>query len=566
MSTRILACALLVLFAISASAQSNASFRQNSIACDDPTGIFCTEPYQSIGYNGSYTGHDEPSVLFYSRTPGSGNSMVYLIQLPKDPPVLPKQNATGGTFNFQLHPAFWFGMAVCDNQSAPNPGGSSVGPNILCIPDSDANIFDDTSGSRFIGKHPGVAFMEMQFYPPGWFVSCDTTDRWCSALNIDSFSENMNTGVFNNSACLAAVGPEPVNFAFITKSGVPTGPPSPLLHNSNTFTPNADTLFYNPGDVLRVVLEDTGHGLKIEITDLTTGDSGSMVASAGNGFGEVKYDPAGSDCNPDTHNIPFDYHPMYSTSNEHTRVPWAAHSYNIAFSDEIGHFEYCNAVDSEGGTCTQDGVHDLDDGLPAGAEDDFGCFSRDFARALGLVVIGGCTSSDFDFDGEPYRLTWPGTLANASQDSQLHARPVLFTSPLFTNTNTKKQQNYNRMAFEVDLPRIESNTNPPCQRHVSNPADPDPGAGCVNPPTGAQFYPFFSTTGGSTECTWQLGGPFIPGTINEFGGSSTTEFGPLLASAYPAATPPGSVSVRYNNFRQVLASNPCPSSGKISTD
>jgi hypothetical protein len=43
---------------------------------------------------------------------------------------------------------------------------------------------------------------------------------------------------------------------------------------------------------------------------------------------------------------------MYSTSSEHTRVPWAAHSYNVAFSDEIGHFEYCSAVDANG-NCIQ---------------------------------------------------------------------------------------------------------------------------------------------------------------------------------------------------------------------
>src|SRR6516164_9362794 len=190
--------------------------------------------------------------------------------------------------------------------------------------------------------------MEMQFYPPGWFVSCDTTDRWCSALTIDSLSENQNTGLGNNKACGGAV--EYVNRAFITKSGVPTGPPSPLLQNANTRTPNADTLFYNSGDVLRIILEDTAHGLKITITDLTTGESGSMTASADNGFGAILYDPSGTDCNPTTHNIPYDFHPMYATSSEHTRVPWAAHSYNVAFSDELGHFEYCNAVNVEGGT------------------------------------------------------------------------------------------------------------------------------------------------------------------------------------------------------------------------
>jgi hypothetical protein len=556
-------CVVQLLLAAAALSQSRTPFQAAVFSCDDPAGIFCTEVYESIGYNGAYTGHDEPSLIFYSDVAGSGNKMVYLMRLPKDPPRQPTQDGTGGTFNFQLHPTFWVGLAVCDDQSAPNPGGSSVGPNILCTPKSDSNIFDgsDPTAADYIGKHPGTAFMEMQFYPPGWFVSCDTTDRWCSALTIDSLSENQNTGLGNNPACGGAV--EYVNRAFITKSGVPTGPPSPLLQNASTTTPNTDTLFYNPGDVLRIALEDTAHGLKITITDLTTGESGSMTASAANGFGAILYDPNGTDCNPTTHNIPYDFHPMYATSSEHTRVPWAAHSYNVAFSDEVGHFEYCNAVNVEGGHCTVDGVHDLDNGIPAGAEDDFGCFDATFANLLGLVPIGGCLSTDFDFDGVPYQLVWPGTFTNPGKDHQFHPRSVLFTSPLFTNSSSGEHQNYARVAFEADLPRIESNTNPPCQRHVSNPADPSPGSGCVNPPTGANFYPFFSTRGGEEGCTWQLGGANIPGTKNTFGGSSTAEFGPLLQLAYPAATPPGSVTVRYNNFRRIFSTNPCPSSGEI---
>src|SRR5437870_2942753 len=118
------ACALSLLGCM-ASAQN----APKSLSCDD-NGSLCAEVYDSIGYEGRYTGHDEPSLLFYSNVPGSGNTMVYLLQLPKDPPRLPKQDGTGGTFNFQLHPAFWFGMAMCDDQSAPNPGGSSIGPNI----------------------------------------------------------------------------------------------------------------------------------------------------------------------------------------------------------------------------------------------------------------------------------------------------------------------------------------------------------------------------------------------------------------------------------------------------
>lgn len=562
MRKAICTCGLLLMFAVSSFGQTGSSFRQQALSCDDPTGILCAEAYDFVGYNGAYTGHDEPSVLFYSGAPGSGNTMVYMMQLPKDPPTLPNQSGTGGTFNFQLHPAFWVGMAMCDDQSAPNPGGSSVGPQIPCTPDSDSNIFDGGPGtSDFIGLHPGTAFMEMQFYPPGWVTSCDTTNRWCSALTIDSLSENMNTGVGNNSACGGVV--EYVNFAFITKSGVPGGPPSPLLQNNSTFTTTADTLFYNPGDVLRIVLKDTTHGLNITITDLTSGESGSMTASAANGFAGILYDPKGHNCKPSTHNVPTDFHPMYATSSEHTRVPWAAHSYNIAFSDEIGHFEYCNAVSSEGGSCTEDGVHDLDNGLPLGAEDDFGCFDAAFAQGFGLVAIGGCTSTDFDFDGVPYQQVWPGTLKNQLADTQVHPAPVLFTSPLFTNSSTSRQQNFDRVAFEADLPRVESNTNPPCQRHVSNPTDSNPGQDCVNPPVGANFYPIFTTTGGTSACTWQEGGANIPGTNKSFGGNSAAEFGPLLQLAYPAATPPGSVSVRDNDFRQVLSSNPCPASGSI---
>src|SRR3974377_2198921 len=89
-------------------------------------GSLCAEPVDAIGYNGGYTGHDEPSLLFYSDTRGSGNRMTYTLRLPSDPPTPPSQDGTGGTFTFQLHPAFWVGMVMCDDQSAPNPGGSTV--------------------------------------------------------------------------------------------------------------------------------------------------------------------------------------------------------------------------------------------------------------------------------------------------------------------------------------------------------------------------------------------------------------------------------------------------------
>jgi len=63
----VLMCGILLLFTSAAIAQDIASIGQKTFSCAEPTGILCAEVYQPIGYHGAYTGHDEPSVLFYSR-------------------------------------------------------------------------------------------------------------------------------------------------------------------------------------------------------------------------------------------------------------------------------------------------------------------------------------------------------------------------------------------------------------------------------------------------------------------------------------------------------------------
>jgi hypothetical protein len=122
---------------------------------------------------------------------------------------------------------------------------------------------------------------------------------------------------------------------------------------------------------------------------------------------------------------------------------------------------------------------------------------------------------------------------------------LLFTSPL------TRGRNYSTIAFETDLPGIEvqgAQLNPPF-------CNPVTGANCVNPPPGARFYPFFSTTFRHGECTWQEGGPFIPGTVNKFGGSSAAEFGHLLPSLFPE---PGFTTAKLiRNFNSGNMRNPC---------
>ena len=490
----------------------------------------CPDPKSRQNYEGNYVGHDEPALEFYSNRAGSGNSNTWVLRLPHESPVLPKQDGSGGTWNFQRSVAFWFGMDLCESQSYPNPGQP-------CAPDSDANIKDssDRNSPNWLGNHVGSGFLELQFYPPGWvpepIMSCDPT-RWCAAMVVFGLSETLTQ--LNNADCNDRAGAEWANFAFITKNGVPQAPPSPLGATAATFVPDpAKALFMNAGDVLRISIHDSSAGLVNSITDVTSGQSGSMTASTANGFAHPLFQPTAATCSQQ----PYAFHPMYSTSTEHTFVPWAVHTYNVAFSDEIGHFEYCAHASVHNKCLTPSPGEPKKDG------DEQSCFN---ASASALIQVGGCTDSDEDFDGTSYQPDWSGTLTNAALDQRLHAESFRFTSPLTGG------QNYSRMAFEADLPAIEPLS--VCSLD---------GTGCVNPPPGAQFYPFYSTRSGSSGgCAWQEGGAHIPGTTNTFGGSSTAEYGPGLATYYPGD--PGFPEGTFvSNFHNGLASNPCVSTGHL---
>jgi hypothetical protein len=545
--------------------------RQHSCSTN---GITCAEPaldwnefagFKQAVRNGAhiqgYIGHDEPATLFYSNRPGAGNNVTYQLQLPKDPPTLPRQNGSGGTFNFQLHPTFWLGMVMCDSQGSPNPDGAALTGHktVPCKPDSDSNIFASTNpkSSHYFGFGPGQAYEEMQFYPPGWTpwpagTGC-TAKQWCAAMNIDTFSTNDNTGQFNSTACLNTVGPEPVNFAFLTKNGKSTAPANPQ-HPEHFVPNNQANLLMNSGDRLTVHLFDTANGLRVTIVDHTTGVTGSMTASKANGFGNVVFNPSAKKCTV----TPYDFHPEFSTSTPQTRNVTAAHTYNIAFSDEIGHFEYCGKVGNDANsTCLQPLGADTNDGDNAGPDpqgDDDLCLKAATSLA---VKINGCLDIDGDFDGASYNFTWPGSISNPVADRLLNPQSFLFTSP------TVNGHNFSTVGFESDISRDESddtsfNVKVPCQRHITNPADPHPGTGCVNPPPNSVFYPFYTTRNApGLGCVWQEGGPYIPGTTNEFGGSAQAEYGKLLAVSYPTS-PTGTITKRFNDFHRNLSSLPCP--------
>jgi len=287
--------------------------------------LWCTEvaANDDNGFedNGHYVGHDEPDIGFFSNKHGSGNSMSYRMVLPTDPKAPAAPSFSGPTHEFQLTPAMWFGLTMCDTQSYPE--GSKV-----CTPDSDRNIQVPPQPN-----HAGAAFTELQFYPPGYApaISCDPT-KWCTAFNIDSLQAEYGALHGPGSPPNAKANPncsEPVNFAFLTHSGRPGGPPGPDQQTNATFTPTSDTLTMNSGDVIQVDMHDTPTGYLTSVTDLTTHQRGSMKASVANGFRQIVWDPTNFTCN----GAPYAFHAMYDTAAAPLKsgqpkawTTWSAHT------------------------------------------------------------------------------------------------------------------------------------------------------------------------------------------------------------------------------------------------
>ena len=497
----------------------------HGINCSLPSALCRETAYKNVIWPGKYVGHDEPGIAFFSNQPGSGNRMEYAMTLPKDPS---RSHPLLNSYNFELTPAFWFGMIMCDTQSYPEQVKT-------CAPDSDTNITVQR-------KYPGAAYMEMQFYPPGWVswpagISCGAT-KWCAALNIDSLSLNPLNNTTLNDSCSSVVGQEYVNFAFITKSGKAQAPANPITGGPGAFLPNhKKDLFMKSGDRIDTKLFDTVNGLKIVIHDLTSHQTGSMTASKANGFGQVLFAP-----NPSVACtlIPYDFHPMYSTSGHNTILPWGATQSNIEFVDETGHFDWCYGSASRiqyGGSCPSDAYEGPNQNR-ASDYDDNGCFA---AKASTLVKVGGCVGTNYPgYDGAPYVADWP-------DGKPTHPGPTTFSSPHF---GASFSEPYQHAAFVTDLPAIE----PAIQCNVNS------GAGCQHLPwtdvgTPAAFYPFFATIPRGASCMWSIGND-IPGlTTNDYGRNA--QYGAIQRTTFLKPGAHGKTYVQFTGYMGELSTDPC---------
>ena len=461
--------------------------------------------------NGVYIGHDEPDMTFLSQQPGSGHDVTWTETLGSDPTAAPTVATPGSDVShwFELTPAPWFSMALCDSSSYPQ---------LPCSPESDANAPACPNANNCDPhSYPGAgsAVMEMQLYPPGFppfadSISCDDT-HWCAALTIDSLE---CTDRFNqcNTGC-----EEPVNFAFIQTDGVPTGPPSPQNSTLATSIPNANTLLMNPGDQITVHIFDApagggGTALEVMLNDLTTSQSGFMQASAANGFANTSI----VDCS----GTPFNFEPEYSTARAGNIVPWAALQTNVGAAYEIGHFEACTSLSSPlpsnpfdvsdtGGTYNAcSGPYESTGSGGEGAEIGDGICYQAGDTHTGYDGPGSSTppdevsrcladlyqNGDLDFDGSPYWPEWP-TAATATA-----TLPASFAQSLPTSNG----QQYSQFFFQTDVAQSESSCVPGSPQ------------GCAVPPTNApgHFYPYWAEVTANATCMIEFGNVAGAGVSN----------------------------------------------------
>jgi hypothetical protein len=200
------------------------------------------------------------------------------------------------------------------------------------------------------------------------------------------------------------------------------------------------------------------------------------VASAANGFQNT--DP--NTCAGTNYN----FHPEFDTARFGNFVAWAALQANINFSVEIGHF-----------TAGAHGDKDADDAPCFPGPTVAGCL--DFAR-------GG----DIDFDGTSYRTDWPDGTRNNATSIAIRSVSGGGIGPLsWSDDSGNYDQPFPIIQLETDVSASEST----CQPN---------GVGCVVPPVGAKFYPFYALQGGNNGggaegCTLLFG---------NFGGSGINNF------------------------------------------
>ncbi len=136
---------------------------KQGLPCLDPRGPGNSRFEES----GHYIGHDEPSVRFISSQPGSGNNITFNERLPVEPAKLPTVRHPGKDVTHYVR---------------AEPGAVVLHHGVRPEFRAAAALQGRVGRQRAAGSYPGAgaAFVELQFYPPGFApftdaISCDNS-------------------------------------------------------------------------------------------------------------------------------------------------------------------------------------------------------------------------------------------------------------------------------------------------------------------------------------------------------------------------------------------------------
>ena len=373
--------------------------------------------------------------------PGSGNSNLYQLQLPTDPKVLPNQAGTAGTLNFQLHPAFWFGMALCDNQSAPEFTHARARPT--ATPTSSTartRRRPTTSGSTRARRSWSCSSTRPAGRPGRRGVSCDAT-QWCAAMAIFSLLQDQNTGQPEQQRLPSAgrrragelrLHHEERRAARVRRhrSARPTA----------TFTPNSATdLFMSSGDKLTVDIHDGAAGLTAIVHDLTTGQTGLDDRERGERLRAGQLRAGCGDLQPVAVHVPAD---VLDLERAHARAVGGAQLQRRVLRRDRPLRVLHGRSPAKAATASANNEGTLDD-------DDYGLLQRGVldVRPDRRAASPPTTTS-----------TAPRTSGSGPARIRTAVRTPSTTRPRSRSRarSSTATQNYSRVAFETDLPRIEA--------------------------------------------------------------------------------------------------------------
>jgi hypothetical protein len=240
---------------------------------------FGVVPFKYGYYTKTCYGHDEPAIDPISDVPGSGQDITWTMKLPRSTDERPL---------LDLGPTFWIGATLSDSSSLAD-----------------------------------AVFSELQFYPDSSLLP-QTGNDINTACTQFGFNVNPDPGVW--SVCDFTWGLYPAKGGGFNELPAYV---SVVDQNGNPSQP----LYLHSGDLIKVHVfpsGDSGNDAEQVLTDVTTGQSGTLIMDSNSTTG------AGSGTNPTTGDGPLTL--PYSTNTTNNAMPWGVvDGTPFAFSWEIGH-------------------------------------------------------------------------------------------------------------------------------------------------------------------------------------------------------------------------------------